>query len=103
MAKKIPTTDDARKTKLPSGTKVRSTQASVNEAAKKAIEKINRTEEFKKKSHIRLIYTADFKSINATIEEISSEIKIQANSDYAVRNIYIIVQDALKKIKLSQN
>ena len=36
MAKKIPTTDDARKTKLPSGTKVRSTQASVNEAAKKA-------------------------------------------------------------------
>ena len=37
MAKKIPTTDDARKTKLPSGTKGRSTQASVNEAAKKAI------------------------------------------------------------------
>ena len=33
-----PTTDDARKKKLPSGTKVRSTQASVNAATKKAIE-----------------------------------------------------------------
>ena len=50
MTKKIPTTDDAKKKKLPSGTKVRSTQASVNEAARKAVEKMNRTEEFKKKT-----------------------------------------------------
>ena len=56
MAKKIPTTDDARKKKLPSGTKVRSTQASVNEAARKAVEKMNRTEEFKKKTQSTPIY-----------------------------------------------
>ena len=103
MTKKIPTTDDAKKKKLPYGTKVRSTQASVNAAAKKAIEKIQRTEEFKKKTQGTPIYTADLKAINETLKEIESEIKNQAKSDYAVKNIYIFLQDTLKKIKLSQN
>ena len=103
MTKKIPTTDDAKKKKLPSGTKVRSTQASVNAAARKAVEKMNRTEEFKKKTQSTPIYTADLKAINETLKEIESEIKNQAKSDYAVKNIYIFLQDTLKKIKLSQN
>ena len=81
MTKKIPTTDDAKKKKLPSGTKVRSTQASVNEAARKAVEKMNRTEEFKKKTQSTPIYTADLKAINETLKEIESEIKNLAKNN----------------------
>ena len=101
--KKKPTTDDARKTKLPSGTKVESTQESVNAAAKKAVEKIQRTEDFQKKTQNTPIYNADLTAINDTVKEITKEVVKQAQSDYAVKNIYVILQDALKKVKLSQN
>jgi L-lactate utilization protein LutB len=99
--KKKPTTDDAKKTKLPSGSKVRSTQETADAAMKKAVEKINRTEEFKKKTVT--VYSADFSTIDDTVEDIKKEIRKQGVSDYACKGIYIILQDALKKIKLSQN
>ena len=101
--KKKLTTDDARKTKLPTGTKVISTQKSVNAAAKKAAEKVNRVEEFKKKTQNMKIYEADLSTINETLNDIRRHVIINAQSDYAVKNIFIILQDALKKVKLSQN
>jgi L-lactate utilization protein LutB len=101
MAKKIKTTDDARKEKLPSGTKVRSTEESVNLAVKKAVEKVNRTEAFKKKS--KSVYTADFSEIDEALDEIRKECRKHGLTDYSCNNIYLIIQDALRKIKLAEH
>jgi predicted DNA-binding helix-hairpin-helix protein len=98
-----PTTDDARKKKLPSGTKVRSTQASVNAAAKKAIDKINRTEEFKKKTQSTPVYTADFSQIDGTIEEIKKETRKYNVSEYSSGNILNALRTALRGIRESHH
>ena len=47
------------------------------------------------------VYTADFKVIDDTIEEIKKECRRVCKSDYVAKNIYIIVQDALKRVRLS--
>lgn len=47
------------------------------------------------------VYSADFKAIDDTIEDIKKECRRICTSDYIANNIYIIIQDALKKIRLS--
>ena len=103
LEKKNLTTDDAKKTKLPSGTRVVSTPESFNAAVKTAEERIQRVEDFKKKTQNVPKYNADLTRITKTLNEIQKEVDKQAQSDYAVRNIYVILQDSLKKVRLSQN
>ena len=47
------------------------------------------------------VYSADFKVIDDTIEEIKKECRRICKDDYTANNIYNIVQEALKKIRLS--
>ena len=47
------------------------------------------------------VYSADFKPIDDTIEEIKKECRKVCKNDYTANNIYNIVQEALKKVRLS--
>ena len=46
---------------------------------------------------------ADFNEIDDTIEELKKEARKQGTSGYACNNIYLILQDALKKVALAGN
>ena len=47
------------------------------------------------------VYSADFSIINNTIEEIKKQSRKVGTSEYACNNIYIILEDALKKVILA--
>jgi len=51
--------------------------------------------EVKKPSNV---YSADYKLIDDTIEEIKKSCRKVCTSDYAANNVYIILQLALKKV-----
>ena len=55
--------------------------------------------EVKKPSNV---YSADYKLIDDTIEEIKKACRKVCTSDYAANNVYIILQLALKKVKLAE-
>ena len=44
------------------------------------------------------VYSADYKLIDDTIEEIKKVSRKVSTSDYAANNVYLILQNALKKI-----
>ena len=46
------------------------------------------------------VYSADFSVIDNTIEEIKKQTRKVGKSEYACNNIYIILEDALKKVIL---
>ena len=47
------------------------------------------------------VYSADFKTIDDTIEDIKKESRRVCENDYTANNVYVILQDALKKITLA--
>jgi hypothetical protein len=47
------------------------------------------------------VYSADFKTIDDTIEAIKKESRKVCKNDYTANNVYVILQDALKKITLA--
>ena len=47
------------------------------------------------------VYSADFKTIDDTIEAIKKESRKVCKDDYTANNVYVILQDALKKITLA--
>ena len=47
------------------------------------------------------VYSADFSIIDNTIEEIKKQTRKVGTSHYASNNIYLILEDALKKIILA--
>lgn len=109
----IHNTDQAKKTKLPSGTKVKSTKKSADTALKKQKEKIKKTKEFKEKYidtdfgkvrvHVSSVYDPSYKLIDETIEDIKKQSRVVSNTPYSTNNVYLILQDALKKITLAEN
>ena len=44
------------------------------------------------------VYNADYKVIDDTIDEIKKVSRKVSTSDYAANNVYLILQDALKKV-----
>ena len=50
---------------------------------------------------ISSVYSADFSIIDNTIEEIKKQSRKVGKSEYACNNIFIILQDALKKVILA--
>ena len=44
------------------------------------------------------VYNADYKTIDDTIDEIKKVSRKVSTNDYATNNVYLILQDALKKI-----
>lgn len=47
------------------------------------------------------VYSANFSVIDNTIEEIKKQTRKVGTSEYACNNIYILLEDALKKIILA--
>ena len=48
------------------------------------------------------VYTADFKLIDDTIEEIKKASRKVSTNDYSANNVYIFLQNCLKKISLAE-
>ena len=48
------------------------------------------------------VYGADYKFIDDTIEDIKKESRKVSTSDYAANNVYLFLQDCLKKIILAE-
>ena len=48
------------------------------------------------------VYTASYKLIDETIDDIKKMSRKVSTNDYAANNIYIILQDALKKVRLAE-
>jgi hypothetical protein len=55
--------------------------------------------EIKKLSNV---YSADYKLIDDTIEEIKKTCRKVCTNDYATNNVYIILQLALKKVTIAE-
>ncbi len=48
------------------------------------------------------VYTANYKLIDDTIEEIKKMSRKVCSNDYSANNVYIILQDAYKKVVLAE-
>ena len=48
------------------------------------------------------VYSADYKLIDDTIEEIKKSSRKVSTNDYAANNVYLFLQDCLKKIRLAE-
>ena len=101
MTKK--TTTDAKKEKLPKVSKVFSTKESAEKAYKEQVKRVIKTQKIKLSNGTVNVYKADFNEIDDTIEELKKEARKQGTSGYACNNIYLILQDALKKVALAGN
>lgn len=109
----IHNTDQAKKTKLPSGTKVKSTKKSADKAFNKQKERIAKTKNFKEKYvetefgkvrvHISNVYDPNYSEIDNTIEDIKKASRLVSSNEYSTNNVYLILQDALKKILLAES
>jgi len=62
----------------------------------------DQTREVKEKKTVTNVYSADYKLIDDTIEEIKKTSRKVCISDYAANNVYIILQFALKKVVLAE-
>ena len=49
------------------------------------------------------VYSADFSTIDNIIEEIKKETRKNGDSAYSCNNIYIALEETLKKVKLARN
>ena len=49
------------------------------------------------------VYTASYTLIDETIDDIKKMSRKVSTNDYAANNVYIILQDALKKVRLAEN
>ena len=69
----------------------------------KFVDKIDeQIEEVKAKKVAKNVYSADYKLIDDTIEEIKKVSRKVCTNDYATNNVYILLQDALKKVTLAE-
>ena len=48
------------------------------------------------------VYSANFKTIDETIEDIKKMSRKVSTSDYSANNVYLLLQDCLKKITLAE-
>ena len=53
------------------------------------------------KPKVTNVYSADFSVIDDTIEQIKKQTRSVGKSEYACNNIYIILEDALKRVILA--
>ena len=58
--------------------------------------------EVKAKKVAKSVYNADYKLIDDTIEEIKKVSRRVCTNDYSANNVYILLQDALKRVLLAE-
>ena len=87
--------------KMVKKSKGEKTKATVQVKPKSKIRFVDRIdeqiEEVKAKS-VTNVYNADYKLIDDTIEEIKKQSRKVCTNDYATNNVYIFLQNVLKKI-----
>jgi len=49
------------------------------------------------------VYTASYALIDETIDDIKKMSRKVSTGDYSANNVYLILQDALKKVRLAEN
>ena len=54
--------------------------------------------EIKTEKKVTNVYSADFKAIDDTIEDIKKASRKVSTSDYSTNNVYVFLQNCLKKI-----
>jgi len=74
-------------------------KVSVSKTEKKKVITVKEVE--KPKTVVKNVYNPDFKLVDDTIEEIKKVSRKVAVNDYSANNIYLILQDALKKVVLA--
>ena len=77
------------------------TSATIKVKAKSKIKYTDRIDEQieeVKSKRVSNVYNADYKVIDDTIDEIKKVSRKVSTSDYAANNVYLILQDALKKV-----
>ena len=62
------------------------------------VDRIDEQIEEVKAKRVTNVYNADYKTIDDTIDEIKKVSRKVSTNDYATNNVYLILQDALKKI-----
>ena len=62
----------------------------------------NTVEKIKVKKKPTNVYSADYKLIDDTIEEIKKASRKVSTNDYSTNNVYLLLQDALKKVILAE-
>lgn len=60
----------------------------------------NKVDVYKKEA--KNVYSADYKLIDDTIEKIKKESRRVSTNDYAANNVYLFLQDCLKKVRLAE-
>ncbi len=65
-------------------------------------EQIKEVKAKKVEKKITNVYSADYKLIDDSIEEIKKVSRKVCTNDYATNNVYILLQDALKKVTLAE-
>ena len=87
--------------KMVKKSKGEKTKATVQVKSKSKIRFVDRIDEQieeVKAKRVTNVYNADYKLIDDTIEEIKKQSRKVCTNDYATNNVYIFLQNVLKKI-----
>jgi len=101
MVKK--TTTDAKKERLPKGTKVVSTKESAEKAYKEQVKRVVKTQKIKLSNGTVNVYNANYSEIDECLDEIRKECRKNGLNDYACNNIQNILNETLQRVKLAGN
>ena len=78
------------------------TKATVKVKPKSKIRFVDRIDEQIEGVRIENVYDPSYKLIDDTIEEIKKVSRKVCTNDYSANNVYILLQDALKKVSLAE-
>ena len=68
----------------------------------KAVVQVKPRAKVEEKIKVTNVYSADFKAIDDTIEAIKKISRKVSTSEYSTNNVYLILQNALKRITLAE-
>jgi|TARA_B110000014_G_scaffold155807_1_gene109379 hypothetical protein len=74
-----------------------------NGSSEKTPKKTPKTEKQVEKVVIANVFSANFSLIDDSIEELKKAVREYGVSHYACNNIYLFIQETLKRVKLSNN
>ncbi len=93
MTKKIHRCDESCE---PSGTGIHNVKSNIK------VKTVKRTPTPNRVKTISNVYSADYALIDNTIEEIKKVSRGVSVTEYSTNNVYLILQDALKKVRLAE-
>jgi hypothetical protein len=95
-------TVDIRSKVAPKKTKAVKRTPTPSRVKKESKEAYVETEFGKVRVHISSVYDPNYKLIDETIEEIKKTSRTVSVNEYSTNNVFLILQDALKKVRLAE-